>query len=224
MKEITKKQKIAMIILAIIIIAGLAITFTLGFNFDLRMQETKKVELYLENSFEIADIKNITNEVFPNQEVMIQKVEVYEDSVSIIAKEITEEQKQNLINKVNEKYGTELTADSTEIVTIPHTRVRDLLKTYILPFIIATAIILVYMAIRYRKLGAIKTILKTTFLLVVAQAVLFSVIAMTRIPVGRLTMPMVIIVYLFTLLGITTKLEKQLASKKEEEKNRIIEA
>ena len=43
MKEITKKQKIAMIILAIIIIAGLAITFTLGFNFDLRMQETKKV-------------------------------------------------------------------------------------------------------------------------------------------------------------------------------------
>ena len=64
MKEITKKQKIAMIILAIIIIAGLVITFTLGFNFDLRMQETKKVELYLENSFEIADIKNITNEVF----------------------------------------------------------------------------------------------------------------------------------------------------------------
>lgn len=224
MKEITKKQKIAMIILAIIIIAGLAITFTLGFNFDLRMQETKKVELYLENSFEIEDIKNITNEVFPNQEVMIQKVEVYEDSVSITVKEITEEQKQNLINKVNEKYGTELTADSTEIVTIPHTRGRDLLKPYILPFIIATAIILVYMAIRYRKLGAIKTILKTTFLLVVAQAVLFSVIAMTRIPVGRLTMPMVIIVYLFTLLGITTKLEKQLASKKEEEKNRIIEA
>ena len=224
MKEITKKQKIAMIILAIIIIAGLAITFTLGFNFDLRMQETKKVELYLENSFEIEDIKNITNEVFPNQEVMIQKVEVYEDSVSITVKEITEEQKQSLIDKVNEKYGTELTADSTEIVTISHTRGRDLLKPYILPFIIATAIILVYMAIRYRKLGAIKTILKTTFLLVVAQAVLFSVIAMTRIPIGRLTMPMVIIVYLFTLLGITTKLEKQLASKKEEEKNRIIEA
>lgn len=217
MKEITKKQKIAMIILAIIIIAGLAITFTLGFNFDLRMQETKKVELYLENSFEIADIKNITDEVFTNQEVMIQKVEVYEDSVSITVKEITEEQKQNLINKINEKYGTELTADGTEIVTIPHTRGRDLLKPYILPFIIATAIILVYMAIRYRKLGAIKTILKTTFLLVVAQAVLFSVIAITRIPIGRLTMPMVIIVYLFTLLGITTKLEKQLASKKEED-------
>ena len=218
MKEITKKQKIAMIILAIIIIAGLAITFILGFNFDLRMQETKKIELYLENNFEIADIKNITNEVFPNQEVMIQKVEVYEDSVSITAKEITEEQKQNLINKINEKYGTELTADGTEIVTIPHTRGRDLLKPYVMTFSIATIIILAYMMIRYRKLGAIKTLLKVVFICVIAQATLFSVIAITRIPIGRLTMPMVIIVYLFTLLGITAKLEKQLASKKEEDK------
>lgn len=217
MKEITKKQKIAMIILAIIIIAGLAITFTLGFNFDLRMQETKKIELYLENNFEIADIKNITNEVFPNQEVMIQKVEVYEDSVRITAKEITEEQKQSLIDKINEKYGTELTADSTEIVTIPHTRGRDLLKPYVMTFSIATIIILAYMMIRYRKLGVIKTLLKVVFIFVMAQATLFSVIAITRIPIGRLTMPMVIIVYLFTLLGIATKLEKQLASKKEED-------
>lgn len=219
MKEITKKQKIAMIILAIIIIAGLVITFTLGFNFDLRMQEAKKVELYLENSFEIADIKNITNEVFSNQEVIIQKVEVYEDSVSITTKEITEEQKQSLIDKINEKYGTELTADSTEIVTIPHTRGRDLLKPYVMTFLIATIIILVYMMIRYRKLGVIKTLLKVVFISVMAQATLFSVIAITRIPIGRLTMPMVIIVYLFTLLGITTKLEKQLASKKEEAQN-----
>lgn len=217
MKEITKKQKIAMIILAIIIIAGLAIIFTLGFNFDLRMQETKKIELYLENNFEIADIKNITNEVFPNQEVMIQKVEVYEDSVRITAKEITEEQKQSLIDKINEKYGTELTADSTEIVTIPHTRGRDLLKPYVMTFSIATIIILAYMMIRYRKLGVIKTLLKVVFIFVMAQATLFSVIAITRIPIGRLTMLMVIIVYLFTLLGIATKLEKQLASKKEED-------
>ncbi len=217
MKEITRKQKITMIILAIIIIAGLGITFTLGFNFDLRMQETKKIELYLENSFEIADIKNITNEVFPNQEVMIQKVEVYEDTVSIITKEITEEQKQTLINKINEKYGIELTADSTEIVTIPHTRGRDLLKPYVMTFSIATIIILAYMMIRYRKLGMIKTLLKVLFISVMAQVTLFSVIAITRIPIGRLTMPMVIIVYLFTLLGMTTKLEKQLASKKEEE-------
>lgn len=217
MKEITKKQKILMIILAIIIIAGLVITFTLGFNFDLRMQETKKVELYLENSFEIADIKNIANEVFSNQDVIIQKVEVYEDSVSITTKEITEEQKQSLIDKINEKYGTELTADSTAIVTIPHTRGRDLLKPYVMTFSIATIIILVYMMIRYRKLGIIKTLLKVVFISVMAQATLFSVIAITRIPIGRLTIPLVLVVYVLSLLGTTNYFEKKLANKKQEE-------
>lgn len=223
MKE-TKKQKISMIILAIIIIVGIIITFTVGFNFDLEMQETKKVELYLAKSFEISDIRDITNEVIPNQSVMIQKVEVYEDSVNIIAKDITEEQKQKLIEKVNEKYGTELSADSIEIVTIPNLRGRDLLKPYVMPFAIATVAVLVYMVIRYRKLGMIKTGVKVVVISIVAQAVLFSVIAITRIPVGRLTIPMMVAVYLFTLLGITNMLEKRLAEKKEENKEMSKEA
>lgn len=220
MKEIIKKQKILMIILAIIIVVGLIITFTIGFNFDLNMQETKKVELYLEKNFEISDIKNITKEVFQNKDVVIQKVEIYEDSVSITAKEITEDQKQSLIEKINEKYGTELTAESTEIKTIPHTRLRDILKSYFNTFAIATIIILVYMIIRYRKLGVLKTLLEVLLINVIAQATLFSLIAITRVPVGRLTIPMVLIVYLITLLGITTRLEIQLAVKREENKKR----
>ena len=86
-----------------------------------------------------------------------------------------------------------------------------------MPFIIATAIILVYMAIRYRKLGVFKTIGMTALISVVAQAVLLSVIAITRIPVGRLTIPMVIAIYLLTLIGLTTKFEKDLDNKKKEE-------
>lgn len=216
MKEINKNQKIIMLIIAIIIIAGIIVTFTLGFKFDLNLQEAKKVDLYLENNFEISDIKNITNEVFPNQEVIIQKVEVYEDSVRIIAKDITEEQKQNLIDKVNEKYNTEISKDSTEIVTIPSTRGRDLLKPYILPFAIATVIILCYMAIRYRALGIMKTLGKVIAILILSQALLFSIIAIVRIPIGILTIPMVIVVYLATFTAITNNLEKQLKSKKEE--------
>ena len=103
MKETTKKQKMIIAIIILIIIAGIIITATMGLNFDLRFQESKKVELYLGKDFEIKDIKQITNEVMPNQYVIVQKVEVYEDSVSIIAKDINDEQKQNLVNKVNEK-------------------------------------------------------------------------------------------------------------------------
>ena len=74
----------------------------------------------------------------------------------------------------------------------------------------------VYIGARYYRLGIVKTTLKVIAILAITQVELFSIIALTRIPVGRLTIPMVIIVYLFTLLGITNNLEKRNVSKKEE--------
>ena len=217
MKKMTKKQKILSVIIAVIIIAGAIVTGVKGLNYDLRYQETKNIELYIAKDFEIADIKAITDEVMGKSPVIIRKVEVYEDSVSITAKEITDEQKQSIIDKINEKYQTELSADSTQIQTIPHTRGRDIVKPYITPFIISTAIILVYMAIRYRKIGVLRTLLKTIATSVIAQTVLLSIIAITRIPVGRLTIPMIVTVYMLTLVGLTTNFEKKLEIKKEEE-------
>ncbi len=217
MKEISQKTKIVALLVAIIMIVGLIVTLTVGFNFDLKYQQAKKLQLYLEKDFEIADIKQITSEVLPNEKVMLQKVEVFEDTVSIIAKEISEEQRNNLVNKINEKYELELKADQIEITTIPHTRGRDIIKPYITPFLIATILILVYMAVRYYKLGMIKTILKTGLTVVLAQAVLASVVVITRIPIGRLTIPLVLIVYVLSLLGMTSCLEKELSQKKEEE-------
>ena len=217
MKKITKKQKILSIIIAVIIITGAIVTGVMGLNYDLRYQETKNIELYIAKDFEIADIKAITDEVMGKSPVIIRKVEVYEDSVSITAKDITDEQKQSIIEKINEKYETELSADSTQIETIPHTRGRDIVKPYIIPFIISTVIILVYMAIRYRKIGVLKTLLTTISTSVAAQVVLLSIIAIARIPVGRLTIPMIVTVYMLTLVGLTTNFEKKLEMKKEEE-------
>ena len=138
MEKIKKNKKTIIIaLLILIVIAGVIVTLTVGLNFDLRYQDTKKIELYIGKTFEYNDIKNIVNEVMPGQDNIIQNVEVFEDSVSIIAKDITDEQKTNIINKVNEKYGTEISADSTEITKIPNTRGRDIVKPYIMPFTIA---------------------------------------------------------------------------------------
>ena len=217
MKNISKKAKIIAILIAIIVIAGIIVIAKAGLNFELAYQETQKIQLYIQKDFEISDIKQIINEVMPNTQTVVQKVEVYKDTVSIIAKEITDEQKSNLINKVNEKYGTEIQAEDIDITNIPHTRGRDIVKPYIIPFVIATAIILVYMAIRYRKLGMIKTLVKTAIILVLAQATLLSIMAITRIPIGKITIPLVLIVYVASLFGTTTKFEKQLLEKNKEE-------
>ena len=216
MSKLANIQKILLLLSIIIVIAGAIVTVTIGLNFDLRYENAKKVELNLQSEFNIADVKTITDEVLPGQDVLIQKVELYEDTVSIIAKEITEEQRNNIVEKVNEKYGTELVAEDTEIFSIPHTRGRDIIKPYITPFVIATVIIIIYMAIRYYKLNSIKVILKTIGISILTQLVLLSIMAIARIPIGRITIPLVIIVYMLTLIGITTRFEKNLDQIKEE--------
>lgn len=218
MKNISNKIKVLAIICAIIIIAGIIVVAVKGFNFDLEYSEMKRVEFYLEKSFNKADIKQITDEVLENQNVIIQKVEVYGNTVGILAKDINEEQKNNLVTKLNEKYELELSAEDVEINVVPHVKGRDIFEPYIMPFAIATVIILAYLFIRYFKLGAIKVLLQSIGITLLTQVLLFSIIAITRIPVGRLTMPMIITVYILTLVGITSKFEKKLGEHKEKNK------
>ena len=217
MKQFIKSKQLKIILIALVIIAGIVMIAVKGFNFDLKYQDTQRVELYLKTEFNISDIRQITDEVFGNQKVMIQKVEVFEDSVSITTTSISEEQKSNLITKINEKYGTELTAEDTTVEDIGHTRGRDIIKPYILPFAIAVIVVLIYLGIRYHKLSIAKVIAKSIGIMALAQILLFSVMAITRIPIGRLTIPMVILVYLLTLFGITNKFEKDLSKKKLDE-------
>ncbi len=218
MKNISIKTKIIAILVAIIIIVGIYITLTTGLNFELKYQETQRMQIYIGKEFEIEDIRQITNEVFGDQTVIIQKARELEDVLSITTKEITEEQKNNLTSKLNEKYGTEITEEQNETVQIPKARGRDLIKPYIIPFIISTVIILVCIAIKYNKLGALKTIITSILSVVIAQLTLLSLIAITRIPVGRLTIPMVLIVYILTFIGITRHFDKKLNKLLENEK------
>ena len=217
MKQLTKSKKIMVLIAIINLIAGIDIKIVKGLNFDLKYQETQSVQLYIGEKFNEADIRQITNEVLPNQAVMLEKVEIYQDTVIVTAKEITEEQKNNLVTKINEKYETDLKAEEIQITNIPHTRLRDIMLPYVVPFVIAVVIVLIYMGVRYYKLGVGKVLAQTIGLLILTQALLFSVIAIARIPIGRLTIPMVLMVYMLTLIGITTEMEKQLANKKQEE-------
>ena len=222
MKKIMKKEKILLAISVLLIAIGTIIAATVGFKFDLAYDKTQKIELVIGKEFDSQDIKKIVKESTNGRENMIQKVEVYEDSLGIIAKNINEEQKKQIVEKINEKYQLEIKAEEVKIEQIPHNRGRDIVKPYIAPMLISTIIVMIYIAIRYRKIGTINTLLKTIFLIALMQIDLFGLIAITRIPVGRLTIPMAIMVYLLTLIFCTTKFEKELNKKMieiEKEKN-----
>lgn len=213
------KKKLIMILVVLIAVIGILITATVGLNVDLKYQASQKIELYIEKEFEISDIQSIVNEVMPNTKTIIQKVEVFEDTVSITAKEISEEQKQNIITKVNEKYGINIEQEKIEITNIAREKLRDVVKPYVLPLAVITGMVLVYLSIRYASLGVAKTLINTILVLAITGLMFLSVMAIVRIPICEYTMPAGMALYILTLLVITNAFEKQLQLKKQETEN-----
>lgn len=208
MKQLTKSKKIIILLTVIILIAGIAVTTIKGLNFDLKYQETQNIQIYIGKKFDDEDIKQITKEVFGNQSVMIQKVEIYKDTVIITAKEITEEQKNNIVNKLKENYEFSQTAEDTTIENVAATKYIDIYKKYIVPFAVSGVIVLAYIVIRYHKKGILKVLGRTIIIPVFGELFLLSIIAITRIPVGRYTPVLVIAMYITSIMMVIRENEK----------------
>ena len=206
MKQRNKKI-IAITILALIIIAGIIIVNILGLNKQLEFKQGQSIDVYVRKEIDEKKIKEIANEVL-GKENMVQLVEIYKDMVTIRAEQITEEQKNNIVNKIKENYEFEQTAEETVINTVPATRILDMYKHYVVPMLISGVIILAYMLIRYNKKGVIKVLLRTILIPIIAELVLLSLIAITRIPLGVYTPILVIIVYLASIVFVTKKNEE----------------
>ena len=203
-----KKKKILYTVIALIIVVGILITCIWGFNVNISYAEHKQVDIYIGKEFNSEDINKIAKEVLGKQEIRVQKVEVYEDMVSINAKEITNEQLEQINQKINEKYELENKADSLTITSVPKIRLLDEIKPYITPIIISAVIIIVYSVIRYRKIGVLKLLISLVKSLVLPQAIYFSILAITRLPICRLTMPVALVILVVTLFVEYNNLEK----------------
>lgn len=206
MKQRNKKI-IAIAILALIILAGIVVVNILGFNKQLEFKQGQSIDVYVRKEIDEKKIKEIANEVL-GKENMVQLVEIYKDMVTIRAEQITEEQKNNIVNKIKENYEFEQTAEETIINTVPATRILDMYKHYVVPMLISGVIILAYMLIRYNKEGVIKVLLRTILIPIIAELVLLSLIAITRVPLGVYTPILVIIVYLASIVFVTKKNEE----------------
>ena len=222
MEQIKEPKKILFyIVIALIILAGIVMVAIKGFNVELRYTANKKVELAIGETVDISKIQEKADEVFGKGKSIVQYVEVYKDTVQVTAKDITEEQKNSLVEKVNELYPQEDTNDTSEeeqaedeqtepaklldasTITIQGTenaRLRDFLKPYVIPVAIVTVVILVYYAILYRKLGVVRVLVRAILIIVLSQIVLLSILAIIRFPMGRFTTPLILLVYLTSLI------------------------
>ena len=132
----------------------------LKFNFSLAYDDSNRIEVYLGKDYSKSDIESIAKEAFGTNNVLVQKIEFFNDSVAVTVREQNDEQLENFVNKLNEKYETELEKDDLTIVKIPHYRGRDIMERYFVPILISAIIIIIYELIRYRKIGKIKVLAK----------------------------------------------------------------
>ena len=198
---------IASAVIALIILAGIVVVNIWGFNKELKFVQGQRIDIYIEQQVDKDKIKPIVEEVL-GMHNMVQTVEVYEDMVTIRAKTISEEQRNTIVNKVKEIYQFEQTAENTDINTVPETRIRDMYKQYVLPFAISGVLVVVYMLIRYYKKGILKVLLNAVFVPVVAELLLLSWMAIVRIPIGRFTPALVILVYVASVWYTMKRIEK----------------
>ena len=208
-------KKIVYIVLAIVIVIGIAITATIGFNVDIIYKAHNQINVYVGKETNIKEIEEISKDVFGEQKIRITAIESFNDAFAINTKSVSDEQIENLKQKVAEKYEIEDTSNTVEKLSIPKLRLRDLIKPYVIPVIISTIIILTFMAIRFKNLGSIKVVLQSMVMPALAEILLFSIIAITRIPVNQYVVPGAIAVYFVTIIVLNMQDLKELETKKE---------
>lgn len=210
MKNINNIIKIIMVIVALIILAGIIMICVKGYNYDLLYSKSVRMNIYLTKEFKVNEIEEIAKEILGTNKLKIQQGNTFGTVVSIVAKDITEEQQNNIVQKLNEKYEIEINKENDIIVTqIPQVNIWEMITKYISPLVITTIVILVYFVIRYRKQGIIKCIGIPVLSLIGIIALYVSIIALTRIPVNELFIIFLVLIYFLTLICNAVKLNKQ---------------
>ena len=199
---------IAIAIMSLVILAGIVVVGIFGFNKELRYGQGQVINVYVEQMVDVTNIKKLVNECLAGKTNMVQTVEIYQDYVTIKAKEITEEQKNNIVNKLKENYEFSQTAEDTTIENVAATKYIDIYKKYIVTFAVSGVIVLAYIVIRYHKKGILKVLGRTIIIPVFGELFLLSIIAITRIPVGRYTPVLVIALYIASIMMVIRENEK----------------
>ena len=200
----SKKSKILCVILAVIFIAAIISTAIRGLKVDINYSEGVTMVLDLGKEFETKDVRDIAKEIWSGKDVLVQKVEVYDESVSVKVPEVNEEQINNFVTKINEKYQLELTSADVSVLYNSNERLRNIVRPYIIPLIIATALIVVYYSIRFK---GVKEILNLLLTLIAVEGIIYSIHALLLLPINVFTMPVVMIAYAGVVIGVTIKSE-----------------
>lgn len=204
-------KKIVILGIILLIIAGLIVVALKGFNVSLMFGKHEAVELKVGKEVNQNEIEEICEAVFQDKKYVAKELEVFSDSMQINVESITDEEKANLIDKINEKFGTEKKVEDFKIHSVSNKRIRDVVKPYIMPMLLIMAIVYVYSLIRFRSIQAFPLVMDSILKMILAEAILVSLIAIVRIPVNDLVIFLLMIVVIAKLVSFVNRNEQKLS-------------
>ena len=132
-----------------IIAFGLIYGFVTGFKFDIDFKGGTKIETDLNQEFSNTDIENIVSEVIGSKP-LVQTMSGGNSSVSITTDVISEQQVDEIVQALKEKYPN-MSDPSTR--NIQPSYGRDLVESAVVAVVVSVILILIYIAIRFKVLG-----------------------------------------------------------------------
>ncbi len=206
MKE---SKKILLLGLILLIIAGIVVVALKGFKVYLMLEKHDSMNIVVGKEIDIKEIKNICKEVFGKKTVIVRSVDLFNDSFNISAESITDDERNNLIDKINNKYATDFQAENFERIKVSNVRIRDLVRPYIKPVIATVVVIIAYLIIRFRKMNVWKLLGELAGIIVLTELGVASLIAIARIPVSPVIVNLLTVIAVVELVLYINKKEKE---------------
>ena len=205
---------------------------TLKFVFDekFQMSDIEKIcdEVFKNKQYELKTVEVFSDAIYiispeiteSEEELLLEKLDsLYKSDEDInVVDEENNETTGDTENTENEEVTEEKTifdkleeGSKYELYHDSKVRIRDIVKPYIIPSIISALIILVYAAIKYRKLGNwFVLVCKTLVQIFVLIWALLSIIATDRIVFTRTVIPIIMFITIVFLCFQFAKYEKRL--------------
>lgn len=205
--KLSGSKKIILLGIILLIIAGIVVVALKGVKVSLILQQHEEINVYIGKPTDIKDMKDICKDVFKDKRFVVRNLDIFTDAYSINVESVINEEKDELIKKVNEKFGVNITTEDISEKTVSNIRIRDIVKPYIKPVLISAVLMAVYVVIRFRKENAFKLLGKILGIIILTEAVIFSVIAVLRIPLSAMMINLMLVIAVIELCIYINKLE-----------------
>lgn len=174
-----KHKNIILAISVLLVVAGIAYGFITGFTLDIDFKGGTRISAELKEEYNVSDIEDVVKSVC-NQVPQVQATSSGDNSVTITTQTISEEESNKVVEALKAKYTN---MSEPTIRNVQASYGKELLNTAIIAVVVSIALLLVYIAIRFKTLGytaALSAILALLF----DVCFLFAVYGVFKFPIN----------------------------------------